>query len=215
MPRAGRDAAFHRTRACVPRFNPRAPYGARRSPARWSSSKSLFQSTRPAWGTTPGASGQPADGAVSIHAPRTGRDQRRLYDVAGGLRFNPRAPCGARPAPFANLLAFRVAFQSTRPVRGATPLWRRWLADYHSFNPRAPCGARLSRLKLDSWSSWFQSTRPAWGATSIRPKPQRNFLVSIHAPRTGRDFQTQCLSAKLNTVAVRYFDLTAFVFNRR
>ena len=38
-----------------------------------------------------------------------------------------------------------------------------------------------------SWSGWFQSTRPARGATGPRPHPGAIQRVSIHAPRTGRD----------------------------
>ncbi len=123
--------------------------------------------------------------------------------------FNPRAPCGARPvldpvlhvsvvvsihAPRAGRDTLRRyarnaahAFQSTRPVRGATSLqartgctpivsihapragrdntWARAWAGVTCFNPRAPCGARRSRL------------------SSCPP----NSRVSIHAPRAGRD----------------------------
>ena len=84
--------------------------------------------------------------------------------VAGG-GFNPRAPCGARPAS-ARSTSIWDLFQSTRPVRGATmdmtllqytsivsihaPRAGRDVApvthprDSSRFNPRAPCGARLS-----------------------------------------------------------------------
>ena len=58
----------------------------------------MFQSTRPVWGATSGAMQDMRRSRVSIHAPRVGRDFiRRL--VLNYLRgFNPRAPCGARPA---------------------------------------------------------------------------------------------------------------------
>ena len=56
------------------------------------------------------------------------------------------------------------SFQSTRPVWGATLALPDVLA------------ARL-----------FQSTRPVWGATNKRPAVRRQFLISIHAPRMGRD----------------------------
>ncbi|EFR41020.1 hypothetical protein HMPREF9162_2206 [Selenomonas sp. oral taxon 137 str. F0430] len=83
-----------------------------------------------------------ASGGVSIHAPRAGRDFYSLADIMDIASFNPRAPCGARPranvrglhrrrfnprAPcgarhisFLNPIATKE-FQSTRPVRGATP----------------------------------------------------------------------------------------------
>ncbi len=101
---------------------------------------------------------------ISIHAPRVGRDSS----------FR-RCPCTA------------AAFQSTRPVWGATGVFcvdccqmlisihaprvgrdafwklRPVLPEY--FNPRAPCGARLFHNVLLLVSKSFQSTRPVWGAT--------------------------------------------------
>ena len=61
--------------------------------------------------------------AVSIHAPRAGRDaiaDDRCKLAAG---FNLRAPCGARPLLSLSMRR-REEFQSTRPVRGATPRYR-------------------------------------------------------------------------------------------
>ena len=56
------------------RFNPRAPYGARLATPTTGWSPRRFQSTRPVRGATRAARpGQPV-GGVSIHAPRTGRD---------------------------------------------------------------------------------------------------------------------------------------------
>ena len=37
------------------------------------------------------------DGDVSIHAPRVGRDVGRYAGHEAEQGFNPRAPCGARP----------------------------------------------------------------------------------------------------------------------
>ena len=79
------------------------------------------------------------------------------------MDFNPRAPCGARlyshfnPNPCGK-------FQSTRPVRGAT-------ASGHSFCP----------------VTLFQSTRPVRGATIFQWRYCDDQVISIHAPRAGRD----------------------------
>ena len=124
-----------------------------------------------------------------------------------------------------------TTFQSTRPARGATPQGKYnplgLSVSIHApragrdvvvklashgiacFNPRAPRGAR--RRSDDGWNRaiWFQSTRPARGATGpaqrmfspnvcFNPRAPRgarhNRLlcgwwssVSIHAPRAGRD----------------------------
>ncbi len=55
-------------------FNPRAPCGARPSPALRCRSVSC----------------------ISIHAPRAGRDLFFFFNVSQLVNFNPRAPCGAR-----------------------------------------------------------------------------------------------------------------------
>ena len=88
---------------------------------------------------------------VSIHAPPKGRD--KTSDDSGGdnlqavpgLRFNPRAPEGARRLIPAALLCYKM-FQSTRPRRGATSLEQEVIAFAAGFNPRAPEGARLEEM---------------------------------------------------------------------
>jgi len=80
-----------------------------------------------------------------------------------GAGFNPRAPRGARRRPW---------------DRSCTP---------GCFNPRAPRGARPSLMVLWFPISVFQSTRPARGATCLSHAVAECSLVSIHAPRAGRD----------------------------
>ena len=147
----------------------------------------LFQSTRPVRGATSNSPHLKTPKTISIHAPRAGRDTARLPPICSASNFNPRAPCGARrrPAP--------KAPKQTR-----------------HFNPRAPCGARPSFITPSSQQSLFQSTRPVRGATCMfvvrcscmkhfnprapcgaRPPGtrtrERNDMISIHAPRAGRD----------------------------
>ena len=187
-PHTGRDAAFlpgfcgcdifqstRPIRGATPRsspptrrlcyFNPRAPYGARRS----------------------SRSTGPRRTEISIHAPHTGRDPPRAArrrpgcgfqstrPIRGataqrgqtGIRiehFNPRAPYGARPLTLFSTAGGTV-FQSTRPIRGATNSVSGVMFTASDFNPRAPYGARLVRVK------------------ALRPIGD----ISIHAPHTGRD----------------------------
>ena len=82
---------------------------------------------------------------ISIHAPRAGRDQDSVIMRSERLYFNPRAPCGARLISIGLFLP-TLAFQSTRPVRGATE---------HRNN-------QYTHLQ-------FQSTRPVRGATYYHP----------------------------------------------
>ena len=124
------------------------------------------------------------------------------------LYFNPRAPCGARPAspPFCG---HEWPFQSTRPMRGATQILRCDMAGkvFQSTRPmrgattpsvspvivplisiHAPHAGR-DRIPIMILSSrlLFQSTRPMRGATKLLPNFQRQRLISIHAPHAGRD----------------------------
>ena len=59
-----------------------------------------------------------------------------------------------------------VAFQSTRPLRGATEgISGLFQAFSRHFNPRAPCGARPNHVSGLTLTMLFQSTRPLRGAT--------------------------------------------------
>ncbi len=184
-PRVGRDIAASRSSCSIRCFNPRAPRGAR--PLRGSAAhpSPLFQSTRPAWGaTTCGAS-----------------------IAANSSSFNPRAPRGARRV-MAQSLQIRIVFQSTRPAwgatsalsctarrscgfnprapRGARPVHRRSrLRRAKCFNPRAPRGARRWPCCFCNLKQWFQSTRPAWGATEAAERGRRGKQFQSTRPAWG------------------------------
>ena len=182
-------------------FNPRAPCGARprQLPATgqgslfqstrpvWGatasmpslSSRAVFQSTRPVWGATHSPASDPGCARISIHAPRVGRDSS----------FR-RCPCTA------------AAFQSTRPVWGATRAdgWRRYVLQH--FNPRAPCGARRrGRLAAHAGMANFNPRAPCGARLGPALSLSPSLLISIHAPRVGRDYR---LNFRLN--ALQYFN---------
>ena len=184
-PRVGRDPNESVNGACVIGFNPRAPCGARPWSTCRAASWHLFQSTRPVWGATVLFLLLSNVVLVSIHAPRVGRDciQRAPSDRNNG--FNPRAPCGARP-PFCIWNRRLKSFNPRAPC-GARPAATSRAPPIKGFNPRAPCGARLCRVDLLCLRCKFQSTRPVWGATPIGEHPELLRIVSIHAPRVGRD----------------------------
>ena len=101
---------------------------------------------------------------ISIHAPHAGRDRARPARRSRPTNFNPRAPCGARRIGGFPLI-WEQLFQSTRPMRGATPWSPATPPRWNHFNPRAPCRARL-----------VECLNMLKGAE-----------ISIHAPRAGRD----------------------------
>ena len=204
----GRDRLASTSARNLAGFNPRAPRGARRSAlSNYESGQrvsihaprvgrdtsggdynfvlGLFQSTRPAWGATQMTisipamhlfqSTRPAWGATPPRCfnPRAPRGARRGIAAKSthGCCFNPRAPRGAR-LDFQPRLRRNVLFQSTRPAWGATRIFR---------------GDRNVMM--------FQSTRPAWGATLTSIAGGTGYLVSIHAPRVGRDPKSALLCA--------------------
>ena len=78
--------------------------------------------------------------------------------------FNPRSPCGERRGlVFVFLVIF--AFQSTLPLRRATPHFGTRRQMVGDFNPRSPCGERLTLLRAPLRPSQFQSTLPLRRAT--------------------------------------------------
>ena len=162
----GRDALHG---ACLartsPHFNPRAPCGARHRERITALFNRAFQSTRPVWGATHSPASDPGCARISIHAPRVGRDSS----------FR-RCPCTA------------AAFQSTRPVWGATRAdgWRRYVLQH--FNPRAPCGARRrGRLAAHAGMANFNPRAPCGARLGPALSLSPSLLISIHAPRVGRD----------------------------
>ena len=133
--------------------------------------------------------------AISIHAPHAGSDGRREPPARPSSNFNPRSPCGERHGT-QGANGYVHVFQSTLPMRGATPhqgnsnnqLARISIHAPHAgsdrckrpccrscfpdFNPRSPCGER--RL-----------------GSRQRQLPLR---ISIHAPHAGSDGSEQAMA---------------------
>ena len=122
--------------------------------------------------------------------------------------FNPRSPYGERQ----HLVAtpwIGATFQSTLPLRGATPGGRGKQENYGDFNPRSPYGERPPPLRVSDFECHFNPRSP-YGERhpekSASPPPS-NFnprspygerllvicaqtpvaTISIHAPLTGSD----------------------------
>ena len=185
-PRAGRDGAvlvdndgllvsIH-----APRAGRDSGYGTTLAPM------SLFQSTRPVRGATRGLQDQYRRAQVSIHAPRAGRDVEGTDQAYIDQSFNPRAPCGARRAPRPSTRP-GISFNPRAPCGARRETRSHRSGSDTGFNPRAPCGARREATFWPLLSSLFQSTRPVRGATRRRRLVGAPPVVSIHAPRAGRD----------------------------
>ena len=177
-PRVGRDMTSLGKVSIIQHFNPRAPCGARpclRCHCQRGCVISIHAPRvgRDRWGKY---SAERRDG-ISIHAPRVGRDyisyRRRWYQM-----ISIHAPRVGRDMEILRNPITSEAFQSTRPVWGATLRQDNRHRGQRHFNPRAPCGARPITNVDDLVTEAFQSTRPVWGATAAFPTivcPPPNF----------------------------------------
>ena len=105
------------------------------------------------------------------------------HDVSSS--FNPRAPRGARRRG-RGVHAAPKRFNPRAP-RGARHASLPMAQKQQCFNPRAPRGARQPPNGNPPRKHRFQSTRPARGATALVRRILDAEIVSIHAPRAGRD----------------------------
>ena len=171
-------------------FNPRSPHGERHKARAEQKRAAQFQSTLPARGATgrrkPSGSREPA---ISIHAPRTGSDERLTTWSATHPYFNPRSPHGERRDTYflGCLYAWDFNPRSPHGERPGKELMDRVTSgiSIHAprtgsdnpicaiglvqtdFNPRSPHGERRKLHSTLGSTLPFQSTLPARGATSF------------------------------------------------
>ena len=96
------------------------------------------------WGATLTDTIKNLDKIISIHAPRVGSDSMRPTSAGHYRHFNPRSPCGERPA-------------------GKIDTINNICISIHA--PRV--GSDLERAQADLEAGKFQSTLPVWGATVL------------------------------------------------
>ena len=155
------------------------------------------------------------DAAVSIHAPRMGRDLSgyqanqaiRLFqftrpawgatDVNDEVEFaevvSIHAPRVGRDGQGLHAEGEDRGFQFTRPAWGATNQATERRTDRTFQFTRPAWGATTAKAK-NTDNAWFQFTRPAWGATPYYTPGKARRDVSIHAPRVGRDSSASLIS---------------------
>ena len=145
-------------------FNPRSPHGERPTSSWAMAAHKRFQSTLPARGATGQAAAYFRDDRISIHAPRTGSDEKCLRTGTTTLLF-----------------------QSTLPARGATTpknILRR-ITPY--FNPRSPHGERPKHGSTRIPGEDISIHAPCTGSDTERDTLKQQLDISIHAPCTGSD----------------------------
>ena len=121
---------------------------------------------------------------ISIHAPLAGCDAALRVDSCMCSNFNPRTPCGVRPADLPKAHA-EAQFQSTHPLRGATlvspPALLALCISIHA--PLAGCD--FCGIEILSSRLQFQSTHPLRGATAANYLDDETILFQSTHPLRG------------------------------
>ena len=117
---------------------------------------------------------------ISIHTPLAGSDERIPSQWRTGRDFNPHSPCGERPQHLVSDLRF-LLFQSTLPLRGATPT----ISDSHM-------------------ASVISIHTPLAGSDQHRADGvDDGVAISIHTPLAGSDYclesRTECAPISIHT----------------
>ena len=189
-------------------FNPRTPCGVRPRSKIISKRAIKFQSTHPLRGATksiafakiliPFQSTHPLRGAtmqlsivlplriISIHAPLAGCDTIIKTFCNQMQNFNPRTPCGVRPAAICEDIG-TSGFQSTHPSRGATVMNIN-VNSKTEISIHAPLAGCDTRPACPSCPSHYFNPRTPRGVRRTNGTPMRwLFTISIHAPLAGCD----------------------------
>ena len=191
-PRAGSDRSLHNLLRVkgISIHAPRAGSDARGLSSSWAHPS--FQSTLPVRGATHFLSVIDKGKIISIHAPRAGSDPTWSLITRDGEYFNPRSPCGERLSIVSSTTS-GFGFQSTLPVRGATPA-ALVISCEIVFQSTLPVRGATSPSLVAKRSPIFQSTLPVRGATGAYYDSRPWNLISIHAPRAGSDLSLLTVS---------------------
>ena len=131
--------------------------------------------------------GDHARADISIHAPRVGRDVQILGRVVELRAFQSTRPVWGATTRTTGRACRHGQFQSTRPVWGATRAGSLSLSLSTYFNPRAPCGARPRARASPLQMTDFNPRAPCGARRACVRATRANADISIHAPRVGRD----------------------------
>ena len=149
-------------------FNSHAPCGAQPILSFTGVTNSSFQLTRPMRGATHCSFNYVfALNLISTHTPHAGRNFG-FFPCVVEFIISTHTPHAGRNYSFQFCCCVNIAFQLTRPMRGATWLFYRNFDRLWHFNSHAPCGAQLLSHKKNAVLLEFQLTRPMRGATPVR-----------------------------------------------
>ena len=138
LPARGATYSPHAVRCAPPHFNPRSPHGERPT------SVPLFDFAI----------------AISIHAPRTGSDDKASINSRLSDLISIHAPRTGSDGGDDRALRIARRFQSTLPARGATGQLYSFVPRFEHFNPRSPHGERQIVSSLRKADNHFNPRSP-------------------------------------------------------
>ena len=123
---------------------------------------------------------------ISIHAPLAGCDKWLRQSESPREHFNPRTPCGVRLAILSSFtLPDDISIHA--PLAGCDPPYGYGIVRLNKFQSTHPLRGATPESTPPPIDKAFQSTHPLRGATSIRIIQQAISRISIHAPLAGCD----------------------------
>ena len=192
------DLASIRGPGNLRRFNPRTPCGVRLKDGMKRYDAYQFQSTHSLRSATEGHTYYAARQMVSIHALLAECDLAGREANRGNRSFNPRTPCGVRPAKSAPVRLAPV-FQSTHSLRSATII----------AHIRRPMLKFQSTHSLRSATSWRQIASP------VALFQSTHSLRSATAPNLIHCYSTKqiilCANLPKKTVIARLLFLSIYL----
>ena len=139
----------------------------------------------PAWGATETLKVAAACHRISIHAPAWEATSPAFTSAPASTYFNPRSRMGSDR--LLTIVKIFIGISIHAPRMGSDRQRRRIRHTTIHFNPRPPHGERRKIHNLAVSDIVFQSTLPAWGATTLFQTGKHSIRISIHAPRMGSD----------------------------
>ena len=185
-PRVGSDIRRHARYHARDRFQSTLPAWGATTICRRRDSAALFQSTLPAWGATTWCASISDSRRFQSTLPAWGATKAASSDqLDHGISIHaPRVGSdSARACP-----TRRTRYFNPRSPRGERPWLMTGKGINGIFQSTLPAwGATSSRDSHLPSCSGFQSTLPAWGATADPHRRLGSRMISIHAPRVGSD----------------------------
>ena len=123
---------------------------------------------------------------ISTHTPLAGRDILVVI-IAGAVRISTHTPLAGRDAEAVPHNAGIVAFQLTRPSRGATHVLLQLLHILFSFQLTRPSRGATIRRRIAVIFDIISTHTPLAGRDEVVSDYIMDKMISTHTPLAGRD----------------------------